>query len=87
MIKAWHDLAWEDYLYWQQVDKKTLKRINRLIADIERNGYRCTGSPEPLKGNLHGYWSVRNDKSNRIIFRIQDSVLEIIECGGHYSRY
>lgn len=87
MIKAWHDLAWEDYLYWQQVDKKTLKRINRLIGDIERNGYRCTGSPEPLKGNLHGYWSVRIDKSNRIVFRIQDSVLEIIECGGHYSRY
>lgn len=87
MIKAWHDLAWEDYLYWQQVDKKTLKRINRLIADIEWNGYRCTGTPEPLKGNLHGYWSVRIDKSNRIVFRIQDSVLEIIECGGHYSRY
>lgn len=85
MIISWHDLAWEEYLYWQSQDKRTLKRINKLIADITRNGYNCTGNPEPLRNNLKSYWSVRIDKKNRIVFRIQGNNLEIIECGGHYS--
>ena len=85
MKKIWHDEAWETYAFWQNQDKKTLKRINRLLKDIDRNGYRCTGKPEPLKGNLSGYWSVRIDEKNRIVFRITGDILEIVECGSHYG--
>jgi toxin YoeB len=85
MIKQWHDDAWADYLYWQTQDKKTLKRINKLIQDIERNGYNGIGNPEPLKHDLAGFWSVEIDKKNRIVFRIKDGKLEIWQCGSHYS--
>lgn len=85
MKKIWHDEAWEEYVYWQTQDKKTLKKINRLLSDIDRNGYHCTGKPESLKGNLSGYWSVRIDEKNRIVFHIADDVLEIVECGSHYG--
>ena len=85
MKKIWHDDAWEEYLSWQEKDKKTLKKINRLLTDINRNGYQCIGKPEPLKGNLTGYWSVRIDEKNRLVFRINETVLEIIECGSHYG--
>ena len=61
MRKVWSEEAWEDYLYWQTQDKKTLKRINQLIKDIERNGYNSIGKLEPLKADLSGYWSVRID--------------------------
>ena len=70
MRKLWHDEAWEEYLYWQSQDKKTLKKINRLLTDIDRNGYQCTGKPEPLGENLAGYWSVRIDEKNRIVFQM-----------------
>ena len=70
MRKLWHDEAWEEYLYWQSQDKKTLKKINRLLTDIDRNGYQCTGKPEPLGENLAGYWSVRIDEKNRIVFQV-----------------
>lgn len=85
MRKMWLDEAWDEYIYWQTQDKKTLKRINKLLTDIERNGYNCIGKPEPLKGSLSGYWSVRIDEANRIVFRISDGILEIIQCGSHYS--
>lgn len=85
MKKIWHDEAWEEYLYWQTQDKKTLKKINRLLTDIDRNGYRCIGKPEPLRGNFSGFWSVRIDEKNRIVFRLADDVLEIAECGSHYG--
>ena len=84
MRKIWSDEAWADYLYWQTQDKKTLRRINKLIQDIERNGYNGIGKPEPLKGDLSGYWSVRIDDANRIIFRIVNDELEIWQCGSHY---
>ena len=84
MIKLWHDTAWADYLYWQTQDKKTLKKINKLIQDIERNGYNGIGKPEPLKHDLSGYWSVQIDEKNRIVFRITDNKLEIAQCGSHY---
>ena len=85
MRKLWDDDAWAEYLEWQKTDKKTLKRINNLLKDIDRNGYNCIGDPEPLSGNLSGYWSVRIDKKNRIVFRIVDERLEIIQCGTHYK--
>ena len=84
MVKLWQDEAWEDYLYWQTQDKKTLQRINKLLQDIERNGYNGIGKPEPLKGDLSGYWSVEIDKKNRIVFRIKCGNLEIWQCGSHY---
>ncbi|WP_010632903.1 Txe/YoeB family addiction module toxin [Sporolactobacillus vineae] len=59
MNKIWQEEAWDDYLYWQNQDKKTLKRINRLIKDIDRNGYSGIGKPEPLKGDFSGWWSRR----------------------------
>ncbi len=84
MKKILHDEAWKDYIYWQAHDKKVLKRINRLIQDIERNGYSGIGKPEPLKHELSGYWSVRIDDCNRIVFRIKNDALEIWQCGSHY---
>lgn len=85
MKKLWHDKAWEEYLYWQTQDKKTLKKINRLLNEIDRNGYNCSGKIEPLKNNLSGYWSVRIDEKNRIVFRICENQLEIYQCGSHYN--
>ena len=64
----WQESAWEEYLYWQLQDKKTLKRINKLLMDINRNGYQCIGKPEPLKGDLSGYWSVRIDEKIELSF-------------------
>ena len=84
MRKLWEDEAWKEYLEWQMKDKKVLKRINQLLTDIDRNGYQCIGNPEPLSGNLSGYWSVRIDGKNRIVFRIADNNIEIIQCGTHY---
>jgi toxin YoeB len=76
--------GWEDYLFWQTQDKKTLRRINRLIEDISRNGLEGIGKTEPLSGDLSGYWSKRIDDKNRMVFRITDDVMEIIKCREHY---
>jgi len=84
MKKVWYDEAWDDYIYWQTQDRKTLKRINTLLKDIERNGYNGIGNPEPLKHDLSGFWSVEIDKKDRIVFRIKDGKLEIAQCGSHY---
>lgn len=84
MIKAWSDDAWEDYLYWQSQDKKTLRRIHQLIDDIDRNGYDGIGKPERLSGNLSSYYSRRIDDKNRIVYRIKDGMIQIIQCGSHY---
>ena len=84
MRKIWSDEAWADYLYWQTQDKKTLRRINKLIQDIERNGHNGMGKQDPLKGDLSGSWSVRIDDVNRIVFRIVNDELEIWQCGSHY---
>lgn len=85
MNKVWFDEAWEDYLFWQTQDKKTLKRINALIRDIERGNFDGIGKPEPLKGDLSGFWSRRIDSANRLVYRIRDGVLEILSCRGHYD--
>lgn len=77
--------AWAEYLYWQKQDKKTLKRINQLLQDISRNGYDGIGKPEPLKGDFSGFWSRRIDEANRIVYRLSDNGIEIIQCKGHYE--
>jgi toxin YoeB len=84
MNKSWDDEAWNDYLYWQTQDKKTVKKINAILKDIDRNGNVGIGKPEPLSGNLSGYWSRRIDDYNRIVYRIKDNRIEIIQCGTHY---
>ena len=85
MQKAWTDDAWADYLYWQTQDKKTLKRINDLLKDIDRHPFSGIGKPEPLKGN-GGYWSRRIDEANRIIYKIEQSQVVIVQCGSHYDK-
>lgn len=85
MKKIWDDEAWEDYLYWQTQNRKTLKRINLLIQDIDRNGYSGIGKTEPLKGNMQGHWSRRVDEVNRLVYRINGGKIEIIQCRTHYQ--
>ena len=85
MRKIWYDRAWEDYLYWQAQDKKTLRRINLLLRDIERGNFDGLGKPEPLKGELSGFWSRRIDDTHRLVYRITGEILEILSCRGHYS--
>ena len=85
MKKIWFDEAWEDYTYWQTQDKKTLKRINMLLKDIERENFDGIGKPEPLKGDLSGFSSRRIDDVNRLVYRIHDNVVESISCRGHYE--
>ena len=78
--------AFSDYLYWQGQDKKTLKRINSLLRDIDRNGYTGIGKPEPLKGDLTGLWSRRIDDMHRLVYRITGENIEVIQCEGHYDK-
>ena len=85
MQKLWSDGAWEHYLYWQGQDRRTIRRINALLQSIERNGYDAIGKPEPLKNNYSGWWSVRIDEENRLVFKIADGVLKIASCKGHYE--
>ena len=79
------DKAWEDYIFWQTYDKKTVRRINQLLKDIDRNGYQGIGMPEALKGDLSGFWSRRIDDCNRIVYRIVNGAVEIVQLKGHYD--
>ena len=85
MRLLWEDRAWDDYLYWQSQDKKTLKRINALIKDIQRSPFDGIGKPEPLRDNLSGYWSRRIDDANRIVYFQREDTICIIACKGHYN--
>ena len=86
MRLSWEEEAWEDYLYWQTQDKKTLKRINKLLLDIERNGnMHGIGKPEPLQYDLQGYFSRRIDDQNRLVYVVDDAGLNIISCRYHYE--
>lgn len=84
MKLLWEERAWGDYLYWQMQDRKTLKRINDLLKDVQRNAYEGIGKPEPLRENLSGCWSRRIDETNRLVYRIEDGSLYILACIGHY---
>jgi len=82
---AWTDAAWSDYLYWQGQDKKTLKRINRLIAEVMRSPFEGIGKPEPLKENLSGFWSRRIDDAHRLVYAVTDAQITVIACRYHYE--
>ncbi len=84
MILSWADNAWDDYLYWQQVDKKILKRINLLIKDIKRQAFEGIGDPEPLKHNWTGYWSRRINREHRLVYKVTGENLTIAQCRYHY---
>ena len=86
MKLLWDERAWEEYCQWQLGDKRILKRINVLIKDIQRNCYDGIGKPEPLKGDLSGWWSRRIDEKNRIIYREKDGEIIIAACKGHYNK-
>lgn len=81
---VWQENAWEDYLYWQKTDKHKIKRINELIRDCQRNKFEGIGKPEPLKENLAGFWSRRIDNEHRLVYKISDNRLHIIQCRFHY---
>ena len=83
-ILAWTDEAWDSYVYWQSQDKKTLKRINKLIKAVKSNPFEGIGKPEPLKENLSGFWSRRIDDTNRLVYAVNDKYLTIISCRFHY---
>ncbi|WP_159991095.1 Txe/YoeB family addiction module toxin [Pelistega ratti] len=76
--------AWEDYLYWQTIDKQILKRINKLIKDIQGTPFEGLGKPEPLKFNLSGFWSRRITEEHRLVYEVQADSLFIIACRYHY---
>ncbi len=78
------DESWDDYLYWQDTDKKILKRINLLIKDIKRNPFSGIGKPEPLKYDLQGCWSRRIDNEHRLVYEIVKNELRIVSCRYHY---
>ena len=80
-----HHEAWEDYLYWQTQDKKTLKRINALLQDIQRDPFGGVGKPEPLRGNRSGWWSRRIDDTNRIVYKKEGDIIVIAMCRTHYG--
>jgi len=81
---AWTEEAWADYLYWQGQDKKTLKRINKLIKETLQKPFAGMGKPEPLRENLSGFWSRRIDDTNRLVYAAEDSCLTVISCRYHY---
>ena len=79
------DESWNDYLYWQKIDKKMLKRINLLLKDISRQPYEGIGKPEPLKHNYRGFWSRRIDGEHRLIYQVREDEIRIIKCRFHYD--
>ena len=81
---AWTDEAWSSYVYWQTQDKKTLRRINKLIKAAKSTPFDGIGKPEPLRENLSGFWSRRIDDTNRLVYAVDDEYLTIISCRFHY---
>lgn len=84
MIVSFAEQAWEDYLYWQANDKKALRRINELIKEISRTPFEGKGDPEPLRHNWSGYWSRRIDREHRIVYKVSDGEIIVVQCRYHY---
>jgi len=85
MKLLWEERAWEEYCYWQIQDKKTLKRINAIVKDIQRNSFDGIGKPEPLRSSYSGWWSRRIDSVNRIVYCEKNGTIIIASCKGHYD--
>lgn len=85
MHLIWFEESWEEYVFWIQTDKKTTRKINLLIKDIQRNAYSGLGKPEQLKGNKSGWWSRRIDDKNRVVYKIENDSVYILSCRGHYD--
>lgn len=83
-LLCWTDESWSDYIHWQSQDRKTLKRINRLVAEVRRSPFEGIGKPEPLKENLSGFWSRRIDDAHRLVYAVDDTAITIISCRYHY---
>lgn len=83
-LLSWTDESWRDYLYWQGQDKKTLRRINSLIKDVQRSAFEGIGKPEPLRESLSGFWSRRIDDTNRLVYAVDDRAITILSCRYHY---
>ncbi len=84
MTLSWTEEAWDDYLYWQKVDRKKLKRINELIRSCLRTPFEGIGNPEPLKHQLQGFWSRRIDGEHRLVYMVEHQTLVITACRYHY---
>jgi len=85
MRLVWTSKAWEDYVYWQNQDRKTLRRINDLLKDMLRHPLEGIGKPEPLKGSLSGYWSRRINHEHRIVYAAEDAQIVVIAYRHHYG--
>lgn len=85
-LLSWTDAAWQDYMYWQTQDRKTLKRINKLIGETLRNPFEGMGKPEALKESLSGFWSRRIDDSHRLVYAVDDATITILACRYHYQK-
>lgn len=85
MRKLWDDDAWAEYVYWETHDTKLLKKLNELIKEVERTPFEGRGKPEPLRGNLRGFWSRRITDEHRLIYRVENNILIISSCLGHYD--
>jgi toxin YoeB len=86
MELVWQTAAWEDYLYWQETDRKILQRINELIKDCKRSPFKGIGKPEPLKGAYAGFWSRRITDEHRLVYTVTDGRLHILQCRFHYHK-
>ena len=82
----WDERAWDEYISWQSEDKKTLKRINTLIKDVQRSPFDGIGKPEALKDNKNGWWSRRIDETNRIVYKVEGENVIIASCKSHYDK-
>lgn len=85
MRLVWDERAWEDYIYWQETDKRMLKKLNLVLKDIQRNVYVGIGKPEALTGKLTTWWSRRIDNQNRIVYKEENGNILIMSCKGHYN--
>lgn len=84
MLKVWSDQAWEDYLHWQTTDKKIVKKINKLIEEIERHPFTGLGKPEPLKHDWTGYWSRQITQEHRLVYKVENDSVKIAQARFHY---
>ena len=80
----WDKTAWEDYLYWQKIDKKVLYKLNSLIKECQRKPFKGSGKPEPLRQNLSGFWSRRITGEHRLVYKVEDDTLYNAQCRYHY---